>query len=174
MISEHYFFEISGKDQDDHFSYKTALRTTLFNFFHLAGENFLWLSFLDITKIFSARISIFSFILMNGGIIYLVGVFLSFAFANLILSIIVLRTKAYKNIFTAFSGIKKNKEINKEIITNSFSAIVMPSAAFFSKDSFKPSRILSARQETEKKFKKFSFWNSFLFFVVGNITKSIV
>ena len=69
---------------------------------------------------------------------------------------------------------KKNKEINKEIITNSFSAIVMPSAAFFSKDSFKPSRILSARQETEKKFKKFSFWNSFLFFVVGNITKSIV
>ena len=125
-------------------------------------------------KIFLARISIFSYILMNGGIIYLVGVFLSFAFANLILSIIVLRTKAYKNIFTAFSGIKKNKEINKEIITNSFSAIVMPSAAFFSKDSFKPSRILSARQETEKKFKKFSFWNSFLFFVVGNITKSIV
>ena len=109
---------------------------------------------------------------MNGGIIFLVCVFAAFAFVNFVLALCVLRTKPYKNVFTAFSGKKKHKmKFRKK--NNYFSAIVMPSAVFLSKETILAEEVDKSRKKTERKFKNFSFYNSFLFFVVGNIYRTI-
>ena len=54
-----------------------------------------------------------------------------------------------------------------------FSAIVMPSAAFLSKETILAEEVEKSRKKTERKFKNFSSYNSFLFFVVGNIYRTI-
>ena len=37
-FSEHYFFEASGKGQEDLFSFRLTLRLLLFNFVHIVGK----------------------------------------------------------------------------------------------------------------------------------------
>ena len=53
---------------------------------------------------FSARLLIFSFLLMYGRTWALIIVGLVMAVLNFLIAFILLRTKIYKNVFTAFSG----------------------------------------------------------------------
>jgi len=124
-LTDNYFFQVTGKGQEEYSSSKKVLRTVFFNIFHLP-----------------ARICIFSFILMYGRTAFLVSVGVLLYVCNLINAFVTLRTKAYKNLFTAASS------------------IVMPSSIFFSRDTFK------SRRDTEEKFRLFSIWNSIIFLVV--------
>ena len=113
-------------------------------------------------KCLPVRMMIFSFLMMYGRTNFFVSVGLVLAFSNLLLAFIILRTKPYKNFFTAFGGESRNMFI-RYLVTRIeiFPAIVLPGAIFFSKDSF------HSRKDTQQRFQTFSYWNSLTFLLVG-------
>ena len=48
-----------------------------------------------------------------------------------------------------------------------FSAIIVPGGIFFSRDTFE------SIEKTQKKFRRFSFWNSIIFLAIGNVNQYI-
>ena len=109
---------------------------------------------------FPVRLLIFSFLLMYGRTAALIIVVLVLAVSNFILAFFLLRTKLYKNVFTAFSGNGILKNSNSTYI---LPAIVMPGSIFYSRHSF------ISRERTQKKFQNFSLGNSIVFLIVGNV-----
>ena len=89
----------------------------------------------------TARIFIFSFIIMYGRTIVFFTVLHVLALCNLILAFATLKNKAYKNVFTAF-GSKGDHYTPCVNLTKIFSAIVLPGAIFFSKVKYRNISVL--------------------------------
>lgn len=127
-LTENYLFQVTGKGQEKHATVEfvqTILRVTFCNMFYII-----------------ARLLVFSFLLMYGRTPFFVSVGSVFVVSNFLLAWFTLRTKLYKNCFTAFA------------------AIIVPGGIFFSRDTFE------SRERTQEKFRNFSFWNSIIFLAI--------
>ena len=68
LFIEHYFFEASGKGQEDLFSYRLTMRLLFFNFVHIVGEKCIFTYILTISNsISTVRCLQFAFWIMYLG-----------------------------------------------------------------------------------------------------------
>jgi len=127
-LTENYLFQVTGKGLE-----KIANVEFVQNIMRVTFCNMIYIL---------ARLLVFSFLLMYGRTPCFVSVGFVFVVSNFLLAWWTLRTKPYKNCFTAFA------------------AIIVPGGIFFSRDTFQ------SRERTQEKFKTFSFWNSIIFLAI--------
>ena len=106
-----YLFQVTGKGQEKHATVEfvqTILRVTFCNMFYIIGRSGSKVHCNSkILKLFPARLLVFSFLLMYGRTPFFVSVGSVFVVSNFLLAWFTLRTKLYKNCFTAFAGRQK-------------------------------------------------------------------
>jgi len=107
-MMEHYFFEASGKGQEDLFSFRLTIRLLFCNFFHIVFRCLVfafWIMYLG-----GSENPYFPTILVGLGVL--------FALINFVIARWTVKTTVLKHFFTCFAG------------------IFLPGAVFFSKDNF--------------------------------------
>ena len=107
-LSENYLFQVTGKGLEKIANVefvKSILRVTFCNMIYIVGRLELIRGSLQVLiELFPARLLVFSFLLMYGRTPFFISVGSVFVVSNFVLAYLTLRTKLYKNCFTAFAG----------------------------------------------------------------------